>query len=50
VIGMTSQVSDVAVTCRLIRRTVAAHGVLSFFFNVTLLALLVNIAAGALAG
>jgi len=50
VIGMTSQVSDVAVTSKMIRRTVAMHGVLSFFFNVTLLALLVNIAAGALAG
>jgi len=50
VIGMTSQVSDVAVTCRPIRRTVTAHGVLSFFFNATLLALMVNIAASALAG
>ena len=50
VIGMTSQVSDVAVTSQLIRRTVAAHGVVSFFYNVTLIALLVNIAAGAVAG
>jgi uncharacterized membrane protein len=50
VIGMTSQVSDVAVTAKSVRRTVAAHGVLSFFFNATLLALMVNIAAGALAG
>lgn len=50
VIGMTSQVSDVAVTARSVRRTVAAHGVVSFFFNATLLALMVNIAAGALAG
>jgi len=50
VIGMTSQVSDVAVTAKPIRRTVAAHGVLSFFFNVALLALTVNIAASALAG
>jgi len=50
VIGMTSQVSDVAVTAKSIRRTVAAHGVLSFFFNATLLALMVNIAASALAG
>jgi uncharacterized membrane protein len=50
VIGMTSQVSDVAVTAKSIRRTVGAHGVLSFFFNATLLALLVNIAAGALSG
>jgi len=45
VIGMTSQVSDVAVTDRRIRRTVAAHGVVAFFFNVALLALVVNIAA-----
>lgn len=50
VIGMTSQVSDVAVTAKSIRRTVSAHGVISFFFNATLLALMVNIAAGALAG
>jgi uncharacterized membrane protein len=50
VIGMTSQVSDVAVTAKGIRRTVLAHGVVSFFFNVALLALTVNIAASALAG
>jgi uncharacterized membrane protein len=50
VIGMTSQVSDVAVTAKSVRRTVAAHGVLSFFFNATLLALMVNIAASALSG
>jgi uncharacterized membrane protein len=48
VIGMTSQVSDVAVISRRIRRTVAGHGVVSFIFNATLLALTVNIAAGAL--
>jgi uncharacterized membrane protein len=48
VIGMTSQVSDVAVSCRPIRRTVAAHGVLSFVFNAALLALMVNIAASAI--
>jgi uncharacterized membrane protein len=48
VIGMTSQVSDVAVTSRPLRRLVAAHGVVSFFFNVTLLALMVNIAASAI--
>ena len=50
VIGMTSQVSDVAITCKPIRSTATAHGVLSFFFNATLLALMVNIAASALAG
>jgi uncharacterized membrane protein len=48
VIGMTSQVSDVAVTSRPLRRLVAAHGFVSFIFNVTLLALMVNIAAGAI--
>jgi uncharacterized membrane protein len=48
VIGMTSQVSDVAVTSKSIRITVAAHGVVSFFFNVALLALTVNIAASAI--
>ena len=48
VIGMTCQVSDVAVASRPIRRTVTAHGIISFFFNVALLALMVNIAANAI--
>jgi uncharacterized membrane protein len=48
VIGMTSQVSDVAVTTKPIRQTVTAHGIVSFFFNATLLALMVNIAASAI--
>lgn len=48
VIGMTSQVSDVTVASKLIRRTVAAHGVVAFLFNVALLALTVNIAASAI--
>jgi uncharacterized membrane protein len=48
VIGMTSQVSDVGVTTKQIRRTVAAHGVVSFIFNAALLALTVNIAASAI--
>jgi uncharacterized membrane protein len=48
VIGMTSQVSDVAVACKPIRRTVAAHGVVSFIFNAALLAITVNIAASAI--
>jgi uncharacterized membrane protein len=46
VIGMTSQVSDVAVTSQELRRIVTAHGVLSFVFNAALLALTVNLAAG----
>jgi uncharacterized membrane protein len=48
VIGMTSQVSDVAVANRGVRRLVAAHGIVSFLFNVALLALTVNIAASAI--
>ena len=48
VIGMTSQVSDVAATSRGVRRTVAAHGIISFLFNAALLALTVNIAASAI--
>ena len=48
VIGMTFQVSDVAVTNRLIRRSVIAHGVLSFFFNTTIVALMVSMAANAI--
>ncbi len=43
VIGMTSQVSDVCVSSKYIRRVVAVHGVLSFFFNLTVLALTVNL-------
>jgi len=48
VVGMTSQVSDVAVTTRPLRRLVAAHGAVSFIFNATLLALTVNMAASAI--
>ena len=48
VIGMTSQVSDVGVTNKRIRRAVAAHGVIAFVFNAALLALTVNIAASAI--
>lgn len=43
VVAMTSQVSDVAITSKVIRRIVNLHGVLSFFFNVTVLALTVNV-------
>jgi uncharacterized membrane protein len=48
VIGMTSQVSDVCVTSKSLRRTVTAHGLLSFIFNVTLLALAINLTASAI--
>jgi uncharacterized membrane protein len=46
VVGMTFQVSDVAVESRVLRRLVVAHGALAFFFNVGVLALAINIAAG----
>jgi uncharacterized membrane protein len=42
VIAMTSQVSDVVITSKSIRHVVSMHGVLSFFFNLTVLALTVN--------
>jgi uncharacterized membrane protein len=45
VIGMTSQVSDVVITSKVIRRMAALHGVLSFFFNLVVLALTVNVVA-----
>jgi len=48
VIGMTSQVSDVTVRSKFMRRTVTAHSLLSFIFNITLLALAINLAASAL--
>ena len=47
-IGMTSQVSDVSVTSSPLRRTVTAHGLLSFIFNAALLALAINLAASAI--
>jgi uncharacterized membrane protein len=39
---MTCQVSDVAITSKVIRRVVTIHGVLSFFFNLAILALTIN--------
>jgi uncharacterized membrane protein len=43
VVGMTSQVSDVAVTSRQMRRLTLIHGVLAFVFNIAVLALSINI-------
>ena len=48
VIGMTSQVSDVQATSREMRRITLVHSVLSFGFNVLVLALSINVVAGAL--
>ncbi len=46
VIGMTSQVSDVQITTRSMRRLALVHGVISFFFNTTILAMSINLIAG----
>jgi uncharacterized membrane protein len=46
VVAMTAQVSDVQVTSKTIRRLTTVHGVVSFFFNVAVLALTVNIVSG----
>lgn len=49
VVGMTSQVSDVAMASRRMRRLTLVHGVLSFGFNLVVLAIAVNVVAGSLA-
>jgi uncharacterized membrane protein len=43
VVGTTAQTSDVEVTSRKMRRVVTLHGLLSFFFNTTVIALVVNL-------
>ena len=48
VVGMTSQVSDVQVTSREMRRLTLVHSVLSFGFNMLVLALSINVVAGSL--
>jgi uncharacterized membrane protein len=45
VVGMTSQVSDVAVASRQMRRLTLIHSVLAFVFNIAVLALSINIIA-----
>ncbi|MEH1810917.1 MAG: DUF1345 domain-containing protein [Nostoc sp.] len=45
VVGMTSQVSDVQTTSPDMRRLTLLHGILSFFFNTTILAMSINIIA-----
>jgi uncharacterized membrane protein len=48
VVGMTSQVSDVVVTSRRMRRLTLIHSVTSFAFNMLVLALSINLVAGAI--
>ena len=47
VVGMTSQVSDVQVTSREMRHLTLVHSVLSFAFNMLVLALSINVVASA---
>ena len=49
VIAMTSQVSDVAIKSAAIRRIATLHGVLSFFFNLGVLALTINMMSNLIA-
>lgn len=46
VIGMTFQVSDVQISSRYLRRVALLHSIIAFFFNVFIIAISVNIAAG----
>ena len=47
-IGMAAQVADVSVTVKPIRRVVTVHSIVSFVFNVTLIALTVSIVGDAI--
>lgn len=46
VIGTSGQTADISFTSRVMRRTGLVHCVLAFFFNTTLVALMINIASG----
>ncbi len=46
VLGMTFQVSDVAVTSKIIRRWALWHGLIAFAYNTIIVALTINIIAG----
>ena len=48
--GMAFQVSDVTTTTRAMRRAVLAHCMIAFFFNIGVVALTINIVAGATGG
>ena len=43
VIGMTSQVSDVTISTRAMRRLVLLHGLISFAFNLLIVAFFINV-------
>jgi uncharacterized membrane protein len=47
-IGTATQVSDVEISSKRIRRTVTVHGIVAFFFNVTVIALTVGLVGDAI--
>ena len=46
IVGVASQTADVTVCSPTMRRIALVHGIVSFFYNTTVLALTINIAAG----
>jgi uncharacterized membrane protein len=48
IIGVASQTADVATSSPTMRVLALVHGIVSFFFNTTILALTINIAASLL--
>ena len=46
IIGMTSQVSDVSIRSSRLRRLGLVHGLIAFFFNVSIIALSINTVSG----
>ena len=48
VIGMTCQTADIAISSNRLRRAATFHGIAAFFFNLGVLAITVNIVAGAI--
>lgn len=50
IIGMTSQVSDVQIGSKEVRRWALLHGLIAFAFNTAVLALGINIASGLIGG
>lgn len=49
-LGAASQTSDVSIASRTLRRIVTLHCIVSFFFNTSVLALTINLAASAASG
>lgn len=47
VVGMTCQTADIAITHKSMRRVATFHGLFAFFFNLGVLALVVNVLASA---